>query len=122
MKEFQSYVLTENDTKSELTICANPLLVIMAPRAFKYMGYFEDKDIEAMHHCFVSNMVNKFAGKPHELGAAFARQAELAIQLILLRTTMILPRTTTMTKTIMAMTFSMQCPYKKQRTNSNWET
>ena len=78
MKEFQSYVLTENDTKSELTICANPLLVITAPRAFKYMGYFDDKDIEAMHHCFVSDMVNKFAGKPHELGAAFARQVELA--------------------------------------------
>ena len=78
VKEFQSYVLTENDTKSELTICANPLLVIMVPRAFKYMGYFDDKDIEAMHHRFVSDMVNKFAGKPHELGAAFARQAELA--------------------------------------------
>ena len=78
MKEFQTYVLTENDTKSELTICANPLLVITAPRAFKYMGYFDDKDIEAMHHCFISDMVNKFAGKPHELGAAFARQAELA--------------------------------------------
>ena len=31
-----------------------------------------------MHHCFVSDMVSKFAGKPHELGAAFARQAELA--------------------------------------------
>ena len=78
MKEFKSYVLTENDTKLELTICANPLLVIMAPRAFKYMGYFEDKDIKDMHHRFVSDMVNKFAGKPHELGAAFARQAELA--------------------------------------------
>ena len=50
----------------------------MAPRAFKYMGYFDDKDIEAMHHRFVSDMVNKFAGKPDELGAAFARQAELA--------------------------------------------
>ena len=73
VKEFQSYVLTENDTKSELTICANPLLVITAPRAFKYMGYFDDKDIEAMHHRFVSNMANKFAGKRHELGAAFAR-------------------------------------------------
>ena len=78
VKEFKSYVLTENDTKSELTICANPLLVIMAPRAFKYMGYFNNKDIEAMHNHFVSDMVNKFAGKPHELGAAFARQAELA--------------------------------------------
>ena len=78
VKEFQSYVLTENDTKSELTICANPLLVITAPRAFKYMGYFDDKDIEAMYHCFVSDIVNKFAGKPHELGAAFGRQAELA--------------------------------------------
>ena len=78
VKEFKSYVLTENDTKSELTICANPLLVIMAPRAFKNMGYFEDKDIEDMHHHFFSNMVNKFAGKPHELGAAFARQVELA--------------------------------------------
>ena len=78
MKEFQSYVLTENDTKSELTICANPLLVITAPRAFKYMGYFDNKDIEAMHHRFISDMVIKFAGKPHELGAAFARQAELA--------------------------------------------
>ena len=78
MKEFKSYVLTENDNKLELTICANPLLVITAQRAFKYMGYFDDKDIEAMHHRFVSNMVNKFAGKPHELGAAFARQVELA--------------------------------------------
>ena len=78
VKEFKSYVLTENDTKLELTICANPLLVIMAPRVFKYMGYFEDKDIKDMHHHFVSDMVNKFAGKPHELGAAFARQAELA--------------------------------------------
>ena len=78
VKEFQSYVITENDTKAELTICANPLLVITAPRAFKYMGYFDDKDIEAMHHRFISDMVNKFAGKPHELGAAFARQAELA--------------------------------------------
>ena len=78
MKEFKSYVLTENDTKSELTICANPLLVIMAPRAFKYMRYFEDKDIADTHHHFVSDMVNKFARKPHEPGAAFARQAELA--------------------------------------------
>ena len=78
MKEFQSYVHTENDTKSELTIWANPLLVITAPRAFKYMGYFDDKDIKAMHHHFVTDMVNKFAGKPHELGAALARQAELA--------------------------------------------
>ena len=78
MKEFKSYVLTENDTKSELTICANPLLDITAPRAFKYMCYFEDKDIEAMHHRFVSDTVNNFAGKPHELGAAFARQVELA--------------------------------------------
>ena len=42
------------------------------------MGYFEDKNIEDMHHRFVSGMVNKFAGKPHELGAAFARQVELA--------------------------------------------
>ena len=78
VKEFKSYVLTENDTKSELTICANPLLVITAPRAFKYMGYFEDKDIKDMCHRFVSDMVNKLAGKPHELGAAFARQTELA--------------------------------------------
>ena len=104
VKEFRSYVLTEND------------LVIMAPRAFKYMGYFDDKDIEAMHHRFVTDMVNKFAGKPHELGAAFARQP------ILLRTTTIVQRTITMTKTTMPMTFSMQWPYKKQKSNSNWET
>ena len=78
VKEFQSYVLAENDTNLELTICANPLLVITAPRAFKYMGNFDDKDIEAMHHRFVTDMVNKFAGKPHGLGAAFARQVELA--------------------------------------------
>ena len=50
----------------------------MAPRAIKNMGYFEDKDIEDMHHRFVSDMVNMLAGKPHEVGAAFARQAELA--------------------------------------------
>ena len=50
----------------------------MAPRAFKYMGYFEDNDIKDMRHCFVSDMVSKFAGKPHELCAAFARQVELA--------------------------------------------
>ena len=77
VKEFKSYVLTENDTKSELTICANPLLDITAPRAFTYMGYFEDNYIEDMCHRFVSDMVNKFAGKPHEPGAAFTRQAEL---------------------------------------------
>ena len=123
VKEFQSYVITENDTKSELTICANPLLIIMAPRAFKYMGYFDDKDIEAIIIASSATWLTSLLVNHMNLVLHLPDKRNLPIQLIRLRTTTILLRTTTtMTKKIMVTTFSVQWPYKRQRSNNNLET
>ena len=74
LKEFHSYVSRDRNTHSEHSLCANPFLKNHAVKILVFTKYYSQTDIDAMHHNFVSDMVEKFSGMINSIAVGLQKQ------------------------------------------------
>ena len=76
LKKFHSYMLRDQNTHLEHSLCANPFLASHAVKILVFTKYYSQTDIDSMHHNFMSDMVEKFSGTISSIAAGFQKQLE----------------------------------------------